>query len=137
MHTLGLRFYVGGKFYFGTDRMFFVERALGMVGAEPERLVTAPTENRAAKLTFYFDYSSPWSFIGYMRLENMLASVAPVNVNVEWVPILLGALFKQIGTPMVSLKTLYYFTIRITISFPHHYVYVLTPLYIGPSCCNE
>ena len=36
------------------------------------------------------------------RLEDVVASVLPVSVRIEWVPILLGALFKEIGTPMVS-----------------------------------
>ena len=35
------------------------------------------------------------------RLEEMIASVAPITVKVELVPILLGGLFKEIGTPMV------------------------------------
>ena len=35
------------------------------------------------------------------RLNDIITSVSPVSVKVEWVPILLGALFKAIGTPMV------------------------------------
>jgi 2-hydroxychromene-2-carboxylate isomerase len=31
----------------------------------------------------------------------MVDSLSPVKVTVEWVPILLGALFKETGTPMV------------------------------------
>lgn len=36
------------------------------------------------------------------RLQEILLSVFPVTVKIEFVPILLGALFKETGTPMVS-----------------------------------
>lgn len=39
------------------------------------------------------------------RLQEVVSSVHPVKVTIEWVPILLGALFKQIGTANVSLDT--------------------------------
>ena len=95
-------FYVGGRLYWGTDRLFLVERALGLHGAEPERLMYPQTAG-TARLTFFFDYSSPWANVGCMRLQRVLEGVAPVRVEVEWVPILLGALFKQIGTPIVRI----------------------------------
>ena len=83
--------------------MFFVERALGVKDAVPERLLSPPaTGGRKARLTFFFDYSSPWSYLGCCRLDALLRSVSPVEVSVEWVPILLGALFKSIGTLVVS-----------------------------------
>ena len=36
------------------------------------------------------------------RLKGIVSSVLPVMVKIEWVPILLGALFREIGSPMVS-----------------------------------
>ena len=96
-------FYVGERLFWGTDRLFLVERALGIVDGEPERLMYPPGSGRA-HLTFYFDYSSPWSYVGCLRLQKVLESVSPVQVQVEWVPILLGALFKQIGTPVVRFE---------------------------------
>ena len=85
--------------------MFFVERALG-IDAHPERLMSQPSSGTAT-LTFYFDYSSPWSYLGFERLSQLAKDVYPVNLKIEWVPILLGALFKNIGTPNVS-QALYY-----------------------------
>ena len=82
--------------------MFLVQRVLGQQDAEPERLMAPPSLPASAKLTFFFDYSSPWSYLASERLEQMLRLVAPVQVTVEWVPILVGALFKKIGTPVVS-----------------------------------
>lgn len=97
-------FYVCDRLFWGTDRMFFVERALGVKDAVPERLLSPPaTGGRKARLTFFFDYSSPWSYLGCCRLDALLRSVSPVEVSVEWVPILLGALFKSIGTPVVPM----------------------------------
>lgn len=80
-----------------------MERQLGIPGAAPERLAE-PESGASAHLTFFFDYSSPWSFLACMRLEELLQSVEPVQVTVEWVPLLLGALFKKIGTPLVGGK---------------------------------
>ncbi len=54
-------------------------------------------------LTYYFDYSSPWSYLGFEQLQKTVDSVSPITVTIEWVPILLGALFKTIGTPMVRM----------------------------------
>ena len=61
--------------------MFLVERALGSQEAAPERLVVPPPTAGAAKLSFYFDYSSPWSYLGFLRLDSLIQSVAPVQVH--------------------------------------------------------
>ena len=36
-----------------------------------------------------------------MKIPKLLTEVHPVSVEVEWVPISVGALFKMIGTPVV------------------------------------
>ena len=51
---------------------------------------------------FYFDYSSPFAYLGSTqvpRLANEFGAAAALK------PILLGALFKEIGTPMVPVMT--------------------------------
>ena len=82
--------------------MFMVERLLGRDNAHPERLALPPPRPSASSLAFYFDYSSPWTYLACERLQGMIDLVNPVTVTVEWVPILIGALFKKIGTPLVS-----------------------------------
>lgn len=82
--------------------MFFVERLLGQEDAQPDRLALPPPQPSASCLTFYFDYSSPWTYLACEQLQGMIDSVSPVNVKLEWVPVLLGAIFKKIGTPLVS-----------------------------------
>ena len=93
-------FWVGDRLFWGVDRMFLVERYYGNKTASPLRL-TSPRLG-TGKLTFYLDYSSPWSYLAMMQLDKFLHSLHPMKVNVEYVPILLGALFKEIGTANVS-----------------------------------
>ena len=51
-----------------------------------------------SKLLFYFDYSSPFGYLGATQVE---ALAAKKGAELVWRPFLLGALFKEIGTPMV------------------------------------
>ena len=76
-------FIVDGQLYWGQDRMDQVERAL--------------MQQRYAPVDFYFDYSSPFAYLGAMQVEGLLGQAA------RWRPMLLGAVFKAIGTPMVPL----------------------------------
>jgi 2-hydroxychromene-2-carboxylate isomerase len=54
----------------------------------------------AAELTFYYDFSSPFSYLAATQIERIAAEA---GARVRWRPILLGALFRQIGTPDVPL----------------------------------
>lgn len=83
-------FFVGDELFWGQDRMDMVEEALGGRPAAPAVRPSAPVD-------FYFDYSSPFSYIAAARAEQVLGSV------LRWRPILLGGLFRQIGTPDVPL----------------------------------
>jgi 2-hydroxychromene-2-carboxylate isomerase len=96
-------FVVGGRWWWGQDRMALVERALGgepplrPVGREAGALASsiAPT-----RLSFFHDFSSPFSYLAATQIERIAAAR---GVEVEWVPILLGALFRELGTPDVPL----------------------------------
>jgi len=99
-------FVVGGRLWWGQDRMGLVERALG---GEPPPLVPAgrtvatdaagPTRP-LTRLALFHDFSSPFSYLAATQIERLAAAR---GVAVEWVPILLGALFREIGTPDVPL----------------------------------
>jgi 2-hydroxychromene-2-carboxylate isomerase len=52
------------------------------------------------KLSFYFDYSSPFAYLGSTQVE---AVAKKCGAELTWRPFLLGALFKAIGTPNVPL----------------------------------
>lgn len=75
-------------FEFGQDRIEFVEDLLR------EALPTRP------KLTFYFDYASPFAYLGAVAVE---AVAARHRADLVYQPFLLGGLFKSIGTPDVPL----------------------------------
>lgn len=81
-----------------------VEQMLGNKSAQPERLVSPPSQGRDAVLRFLFDYSSPWSYLACVRLRSVIEEVLPVRVKIEYIPILVGAVFKKIGTPVVILS---------------------------------
>ena len=51
----------------------------------------------------YFDYSSPFAYLGTTQIER---GARAAEARVEWRPFLLGALFKAIGTPMVPLHAM-------------------------------
>lgn len=61
--------WVNNRLHFGTDRLFFVEHELGNVDAKPHQLLKAPSQpNLKKKLKFYFDFSSPWTYLGYKQV---------------------------------------------------------------------
>ncbi|KAI8813164.1 thioredoxin-like protein [Cladochytrium replicatum] len=85
--------------FFGQDRLHFVASMLaGRMIPQPRASIPGPIA-KPKVLTFYYDFSSPWAFVGYQLLQRFLDEVK--NVKVEWVPIVVGGLFKMIGTPVV------------------------------------
>ncbi|MGZ3426689.1 MAG: DsbA family protein [Polyangia bacterium] len=52
------------------------------------------------ELTFYYDFSSPYAYLGATQVERVAREQ---GARVRWRPILVGALFQQIGTPNVPL----------------------------------
>ncbi len=90
-------FVVDGRVYWGQDRMSLVERALG--GAPP-RPPVGPSSDAPDRLTVFHDFASPFSYLASTQLPRIAAAR---GMTIEWVPILLGALFREIGTPNVPL----------------------------------
>jgi len=97
-------FWVNEKLYFGCDRFHFVQRELGVKDAEPHRLLTTPKDPmKKRKLKIFHDFASPWCFVAHRHLPRVIKSVSPADVEIEWVPILLGALFNAIGSPQIPM----------------------------------
>lgn len=78
---------VDGELYWGQDRLHFVETAAREGGKT---------------LDVYFDFSSPFAYLGCSQVA---AIAARTKARVTWHPIVLGGLFKNIGTPDVPLFT--------------------------------
>jgi 2-hydroxychromene-2-carboxylate isomerase len=78
---------VDGELFWGQDRMHFVERAAREGGKT---------------LDVYFDFSSPFAYLGCSQVA---AIAARTKARVTWHPMVLGGLFKSIGTADVPLFT--------------------------------
>lgn len=89
-------FLVGDQLWWGADRMHLVEQALGGRAS----LARPTPDGVSRKLTFYHDFSSPFSYLASTRIARLAAEHGAV---LEWRPVLVGALFRDIGTPDVPL----------------------------------
>ena len=85
-----------GRLIWGQDRLDMVERALG--GTPPVH--TPKPDAGGAQIRFFHDFSSPFSYLASTQIERVAAAH---GATVEWRPILLGGLFRSIGTPDVPL----------------------------------
>ena len=90
-------FGVGERFYWGQDRMHLVERAL--TGVAPPYAVPTPAAP-GMRVWVFHDFSSPFSYLAATQVERLLGVT---GAEIVWRPILLGALFREIGTPDVPL----------------------------------
>lgn len=86
------------RFWWGTDRIHLVAAALGVPDwpAPGDR----PRSDDPHPITLFHDCSSPFSYLASTQVERVAAEE---GTTVEWVPMLLGAVFKQIGTPIVPM----------------------------------
>lgn len=91
--------HVGDEMFWGADRLPFVGRALGWQVDEP----VAPPAAAPHRLAFFHDFSSPFSYLAAMRVRAMAQAA---GAELELVPFLLGALFNEIGTPTIPIKTM-------------------------------
>ncbi|HEY4118233.1 MAG TPA: 2-hydroxychromene-2-carboxylate isomerase [Byssovorax sp.] len=110
------------QLFWGQDRLDFVERALDgwaagaptsltpsnpgirVLGSVVAREETPASRNThptgAARLDFFFDFSSPFAYLASTAVEGIARRTA---ARLVYRPFLLGALFKKIGTPDVPL----------------------------------
>ncbi|MGC6416468.1 MAG: 2-hydroxychromene-2-carboxylate isomerase [Bradymonadia bacterium] len=89
-------FVYNDELFWGQDRLPILEQALGVA---PQ--VSEATETGAPmRLRFFHDFSSPFSYLAATQIEDVAARH---GLEVDWCPILLGALFREIGTPDVPL----------------------------------
>jgi len=100
------------RLFFGSDRMHLLEKAL----SNENVIVSLPQARRRnglnndfvsregsipRRLVFFYDFSSPYSYLAASQIERI---VYGCHARLEWVPFLLGALFRQIGTVDVPLS---------------------------------
>jgi 2-hydroxychromene-2-carboxylate isomerase len=88
------------QFFWGQDRLDFVEQALG---GTPPRLPDDAPPAAGREVSFFFDVSSPFAYLASTQIEAVARRAGAV---VRWRPFLLGGLFKAIGTPDVPMFTM-------------------------------
>ncbi|HCH63595.1 MAG: hypothetical protein CL927_02165 [Deltaproteobacteria bacterium] len=90
-----------GPLHWGSDRLHFVasevvsHRVEWTPSVSPTPTVTPPRE-----VDFFHDFASPYSYLGATQVERIAAET---GATIRWRPILLGAMFREIGTPIVPL----------------------------------
>lgn len=97
-----------GQMYYGQDRLWMLERALGLESGQGE-LAHVPDGGAlpgegvaAAKAEFWYDFSSPFTYLAATQVPAMQLRTGRA---LEWKPFLLGALFRSLGGPDVPLST--------------------------------
>jgi 2-hydroxychromene-2-carboxylate isomerase len=105
-----------GRFFWGQDRMHFVEATLlslrkgaaapwsdvPRLAALIPRCVPSDALPAPTRLEFWFDFSSPWAYLGYTQLGRLQALFGP-RLEIVLKPFLLGILFREIGAPMLPM----------------------------------
>ncbi len=93
----------GGPILWGQDRMPMVSGLPWDELVPPVNGANRPRASaRGRTLECYWDFSSPFAYLGYMQAAALAARTGATLVHR---PMLLGALFKQIGQPQVPLST--------------------------------
>lgn len=95
-----------GRFYWGQDRMHFVEATLlalqnggrweavpGLKSLMP-RCIPQDRTCGKVRVEFWYDFSSPWAFLGWTQLERMKRAFGP-DLEIVMKPFLLGILFRE------------------------------------------
>ncbi|KAI9019938.1 thioredoxin-like protein [Hyaloraphidium curvatum] len=105
------RFDGAGRMFWGGDRFHFVAGAVEEarqpgdkvpvpISAVQETVMPRkPIEGRQ-HMTFWFDFSSPWTYLGWTQVKRIMEEAGP-GLTVSLKPTLLGIVFKSIGTPVV------------------------------------
>jgi hypothetical protein len=95
-----------GRYYWGQDRMHFVEAALvalrngGDWTTVPSLRSLIPRcmkSNRLSgkvKVEFWYDFSSPWAYLGWTQLQRLQRTFGE-DLEVVMKPFLLGILFRE------------------------------------------
>jgi 2-hydroxychromene-2-carboxylate isomerase len=101
-----------GRYFWGQDRMHFVEASLislqsnsqwsgvpGVASLMPRCIPYSMAKlTERVKLEFWYDFSSPWAFLGYTQLARLQRTFGK-NLEIVMKPFLLGILFREIGAP--------------------------------------
>jgi 2-hydroxychromene-2-carboxylate isomerase len=104
-----------GRFFWGQDRMHFVEATLlslsnshrwanvdNLESLMPRSMSSNKLRSRV-RLEFWYDFSSPWAFLGYTQIARLQRMSGP-DLQIVMKPFLLGILFREIGAPNMPMN---------------------------------
>ncbi|CAM6039284.1 unnamed protein product [Sphagnum compactum] len=89
-------FIVNEHFYWGQDRLFLVERALGNPAAKP-RQILSNNKQQPHTLVYYHDFGSHWSYLASLQVAEVAKHC---GASLVYKPFFLVGLFKLIGSPV-------------------------------------
>lgn len=93
----------GVHLYWGQDRIHFVEGLARAPEPAPAPAPSpAPSVAPGPALDVFWDFSSPFAYLGSTQVE---ALARRTGARVTWRPLLLGGLFRSIGSPDVPIAT--------------------------------
>lgn len=109
----------GPRLFFGQDRLHFVAAAVRAhpLATDPPKTpfrkpraealdaavrAVEPVANQSQRVTFFYDFSSPFSYLASTQIEDVAARHGAV---IDWRPMLLGGLFRSIGTPTIPIQS--------------------------------
>ncbi len=90
---------LGDQLWWGADRLDFMARTIGATLSPDPR----EPDGRKRRLDVFHDFSSPFSYLACTQVERLAREH---DAELVWRPMLLGALFRSIGTPMVPLQAM-------------------------------
>lgn len=90
----------------GQDRLALLEHVAAGETVDPSRGWAPPRTDAGPvdRIEFFHDFASPFSYLASTQIERIAAEY---GVPVQWRPILLGALFREVGTADVPLHTMH------------------------------
>jgi 2-hydroxychromene-2-carboxylate isomerase len=93
----------GEHLFWGQDRLDQLEAVIGgwhPSDGPPARPEESHVPATGATIEFWFDYSSPWTYLASTQIERLAART---GARLVWRPMLLGAVFKQVGQANVPI----------------------------------
>lgn len=99
-------FVVGNELWWGQDKLWLAERAAGNADATPRRVprsLLPPPSSAPHTLEFFHDFASPFSYLASLAVADVARRA---GARLELKPMVLGAVFKAVGTPTVPLHAL-------------------------------
>ncbi len=101
--AFGVPTFAGGELIWGQDRIGLLRRFLGERDLDLSAWLGLDSPSvPGCSIAFFHDVSSPFSYLASTQIDRVAARH---GATVEWKPILLGALFREVGTPDVPLHT--------------------------------